>query len=338
MTDMMDFTLPLAAAVAPGYPPNLEPHPADFSAGASSELAFFFIAGAAVVILALPWALRAMKNGNPIPILVMISGLICSLEEPMLDVLGHLHWANDLTTAFTNFGVPVPALIPLCYVAFLGLMSYFCYFVIRNGAKRKHFVMLLAMGLSLDAVMETIGINLNVYEYYGVQPFTLFGFPYWWGFINGASFVAVGTILAYAVPRLKGPQLGFIIFAAPAGMMINYFVFGSVHILAHNANLAEWIRWVAAAIMMAEMVFAMRIYHHFVGVGDDAPAPNWTLPRMFMFPVLPERKRNALFAKMCEEGGVPLTEPLPVGILAPPPYAQETAPAAAPPERVPALV
>ena len=39
-----------------------------------------------------------------------------------------------------------------------------------------------------------------------------------------------------------------------------------------------------------------------------------------------------------EEGGVPLTEPLPVGILAPPPYAQEAAPAAAPPERVPALV
>lgn len=318
---MLEFALPLA--ISTGYPPNLEPHPSNFSAGNGSEWAFFFIAGAAVVILALPWAIRAAKNSNPIPLIVMFSGLICSLEEPMLDILGHLHWANDLNTAFTNFGVPVPALIPLCYVAFLGLMSYFCYFVIRNGAHHKHFVMLLAMGLILDAVMETIGINLNVYEYYGVQPFELFGFPYWWGFINGASFVAVGTILAYAVPRVHGWNRLFLLFAAPAGMMINYFVFGSIHILAHNANLAEWIRWVAAAVMMAEMVFAMRIYHHFVGASNDAPAPAWTLPRMFTFVVLPEAKRNALFAKMCREGGVPLTEPLPVGLIAPPTYAQE---------------
>lgn len=334
---MFDFAVPLAAVA--GYPPNIEPHPSDFSAGATSEWAFFFIAGAAVVILALPWAIRAAKNRNPYPLIVMFSGLLCSLEEPMLDILGHLHWANDLTTAFTNFAVPVPLLIPLCYVAFLGLMSYFCYFVIRNGAKVQHFMMLLAMGLILDAVMETIGINLNVYEYYGVQPFELFGFPYWWGFINGASFVAVGTILAYAIPRVKGPQKALLVFAAPAGMMINYFVFGSIHILAHNADLAEWIRWVAAAIMMGEMVFAMKIYHSFVGVKVDAPAPNWTLPRMFQFVVLPERKRNELFAKMCREGGVPLTEPLPPGMLAPPPYATDVpvVPGAAP-AREPALV
>lgn len=333
---MLDFVAPLAAVA--GYPPNIEPHPSDFSAGAGAEWAFFFIAGAAVVILALPWAIRAAMNRNPIPIIVMISGLICSLEEPMLDILGHLHWANDLETAFTNFGVPVPALIPLCYVAFLGLMSYFCYFVIRNGAKVKHFMMLLAMGLILDAVMETIGINLNVYEYYGVQPYELFGFPYWWGFINGASFVAVGTILAYAVPRVHGWNRALLVFVAPAGMMINYFVFGSIHILAHNAELAEWIRWVAATVMMAEMVFAMKIYHSFVGVKGDAPAPNWTLPRMFQFVVMPERKRNELFAKMCREGGVPLEEPLPVGLPAPPPYATEGQPVApTSPRREPAL-
>ena len=98
------------------------------------------------------------------PLLVIGSGLVCSLLEPMLDLLGHLHWANNLIPAFTNFGITVPALIPLCYVAFLGLEAYFAYFVIRNGAHRRHFVMLLGMGIITDAVMETIGINLGVYE------------------------------------------------------------------------------------------------------------------------------------------------------------------------------
>lgn len=142
---MLELALPLAAST--GYPPNIEPHPSNFSAGSGSEWAFFFIAGAAVVILALPWATQAAKNHNPIPLIVMFSGLICSLEEPMLDILG----------------------------------------------------------------------------------------------------------------------------------------------------------------------------------------PAWTLPRMFAFVVLPEARRNALFAKMCREGGVPLTEPLPVGLIAPPAYAREPSiPAPAP--------
>ena len=179
-----------------GWPPNIKPSPGDFVASAPAQLTFFFIAGAAVVIFALPWAIRAaVRSKNYTPLLVIGSGLLCSQLEPMLDTLGHLHWAKNLVPAFTNFGVTVPALIPLCYVAFLGLEAYFCYFVIRNGAHVQHFIMMLGLGIVTDALMETIGINLRVYEYYGVQPYKFLGFPYWWGFINGASFVTVGAIL-----------------------------------------------------------------------------------------------------------------------------------------------
>ena len=145
-----------------GWPPNIKPSPGDFVASTSAQLTFFFIAGAAVVIFALPWAIRAaVRSKNYTPLLVIGSGLLCSQLEPMLDMLGHLHWAKNLVPAFTNFGITVPALIPLCYVAFLGLESYFCYFVIRNGAHVRHFVMLLALGIVTDALMETIGINLG---------------------------------------------------------------------------------------------------------------------------------------------------------------------------------
>ncbi|MFZ2172623.1 MAG: hypothetical protein WAW17_01045 [Rhodococcus sp. (in: high G+C Gram-positive bacteria)] len=282
----------------------MEPHPSGFAASAAAEWSFFFIAGAAVVIFALPWAIKAATNRNWTPLLVIGSGLLCCLLEPMLDILGHLHWANNLTTAFTNFGVPVPALIPLCYVAFLGLQAYFSYFVIRNGAHRNHFFMLLAMGLMLDAVMETIGINLGVYEYYGLQPFELFNFPYWWGFINGGSFVTVGVILAYAVPRLHGPGKLLLLLAAPTGMMVNYFGVGWVHILAHNSTLPDFARWIATAVMMVMMVGWMAVLHHLVGRKESDPAPKWTLGRMFLYTVLPRAKRAELWKKMLNEGGV----------------------------------
>lgn len=290
-----------------GWPPNLRPSPGDFAASLPAEVAFFFIAGAAVVIFALPWAIRAaVRNKNYIPLIVMGSGLICSLLEPMLDVLGHLHWAHNLVPAFTNFGLTVPALIPLCYVAFLGLEAYFCYFVIRNGAHAIHFVMLLGMGIITDAVMETIGLNLGIYEYYGVQPFKFLEFPYWWGFINGASFVTVGAILAYAVPRLKGAQQLLLLLAAPMGMMFVYFGVGWVHILAHNSTLPTAARWVAAAVMMAMMVGWMFVLHHLVGRPNSLSAPRWNLWRVFAYGrFTPTRAgRMALWQRMCEEGGV----------------------------------
>lgn len=288
-----------------GYPPNVIPsdQPTLGPAGSTAELIFFFVAGAAVVILALPWAINAVRrHRNWMPLLVMASGLVCSLEEAMLDMLGHLHWAPDLTMVYTNFGVSVPMLIPLCYVAFLGLMSYFCYFVIRNGAKLRHYFMLLAMGAILDAVMETIGINLGVYRYYGFQPFEFLNFPYWWAFINSASFVAVGTILAYFVPRLKGQQKWLLLLAAPYGMAATYFTVGWIHLIAHNSELPHWARLVAAALMMIEACFYMVLLHHFQGVKKDEPALAWTLPRMFAYVILPGRDK--LWAKMEREGGI----------------------------------
>ena len=86
-----------------GWPPNIKPSPGDFIASTSAQLTFFFIAGAAVVIFALPWAIKAaVRSKNYTPLLVIGSGLLCSQLEPMLDMLGHLHWAKNLVPAFTK--------------------------------------------------------------------------------------------------------------------------------------------------------------------------------------------------------------------------------------------
>lgn len=289
-----------------GYPPNVVPsnQPTLGDASGGAELAFFFIAGAAVVIFALPWAIRSARRGHWLPSIVIVGGLICSLEEAMLDMLGHLHWAPNLEKVYTNFGVSVPLLIPLCYVAFLGLMSYFCYFVISHGAKRKHFFMLFAMGGMLDAVMETIGINLGVYKYYGIQPFEFLNFPYWWAFINSASFVAVGSILAYGVPRLTGAKKWLLVMAPSYGMAGTYFTVGWIHLLAHNSGLPEWARWIASALMMVEACGFIYLLHSLQGRKDDEPALAWTLGRMFRYVIVPGRSRDELWATMEREGGL----------------------------------
>jgi hypothetical protein len=164
--------------------------------------------------------------------------------------------------------------------------------------------MMLGLGIFTDALMETIGINLGVYTYYGVQPFKFLNFPYWWAFINSASFVAVGSILAYGVPRLQGPKKWVLVMAPSYGMAGTYFTVGWVHLIAHNSALPHWARFFAATLMMVEACFYMLLLHHLQGRAASEPALAWTLPRMFAYVLIPGRRRNDLWAKMEREGGI----------------------------------
>lgn len=139
-----------------------------------------------------------------------------------------------------------------------------------------------------------------------MQPFSFLNFPYWWGFINGGSFVTIGAILAFAVPRLKGAQKLLLLLVAPFGMMVAYFGVGFPHILIHNSTLPTAVRWIGAAVMMAMMVGWMFVLHRLVGRPNSQPAPKWTFWRVFAYgKFIPTRTgRQNLWRKMCEEGGV----------------------------------
>ncbi|MBN9735647.1 MULTISPECIES: hypothetical protein [unclassified Pseudonocardia] len=294
-------------------PPNILPSPPDFAAGPVASWSFFFIAGALAVFIALPWAVtRLVKHRDTLPILIVGSGFLCSLLEPMLDLLGHLRWANDLPVAFTNFGIDIPWLIPFCYAAFLGLESYFIYVVFKHGVTvRQIMLMVFPIAIMTDAVMETIGLNLGVYEYYGYQPYSFLLFPYWWGFINAASFVTVALLIWYLEPLLKGWNRLAMLLVAPTGMMIAYFSAGWPHLLAHNSTLPEWARFIFATITMVMCVGVVRVVAHFVAVPE--PQVDWTvgtyLKSRFMLP----GARQRLVERLAEQRAVRDAEQAQVG-------------------------
>ena len=279
-------------------PPHVLPSPSDFSAGAFAGWFFTIYAGLLIVSIALIWAIwTGFKNRNWLPLMLIFGGFLCSLCEPMLDFLGHLRWANDLPFyVFSNFGIDIPLLIPFCYAAFLGLEPYFIYLLFKRGVtvKQVMFIYLIA-GLS-DAIMETPGLLMHVYQYYGVQPYTFLSFPYWWAFINGASFMTIGFFVWYLQPRLKGFSRALFLVLPPIGMMVAYFSVGWVHILALNSNLPTPLKWVATTIMMVGYIGYVRGIAHFVAVPPER-ALHWhfghfLLYRLFFF--LPQVRQRML--------------------------------------------
>src|SRR5215210_781497 len=238
---------------APGYG-NLLPDPSGLVASDFAAWFFLFFAGAAVVILALPWATRRLiKHRDPLPWLMLLAGLVTSLGEPMLDHVGHLRWsANLLGPAFENFGLPIPVLIPPCYMLFMGLESYWIWSIIQKGInKRAFFMMFAASGLS-DAIMEHPGVIMGVYEYYGVQPFEFYRFPFYWSFTNGAAICTIAVLLHFVWPRVKGQGLKqlWVIPLGIIGTTVAEFGTGFPVFLAINANIPTWLQWAIGSLTL----------------------------------------------------------------------------------------
>lgn len=279
-------------------PPYILPSPPPFAAGAVNAWTFFFVAGAGVVLGALPWTVNAgLKHRNWKPLVLVAAGFLCSLVEPMLDLLGHLRWAHDLQgPAFVNFGINVPYLIPPCYAAFFGLEVYFTYFMLKKGITAKQCFLLVAVSGITDAIMETVGLNLHTYQYYGVQPFTLFKFPYWWGVINGTAMFAGGFLMWYLVPRLKGAMKGFYLLVPITGMTGAYFMCGWPWFLAVNAHIPVWSKWCACVIMFALCALLVRSLAYFAAVAE--PKYKWTFFHMFFYRMLPPSGRARMEARI----------------------------------------
>lgn len=245
-----------------GYTPadgygELLPHPSPITASDFDAWFFLFWAGLLVVVIALPWAIkRLVKHGDTPPMLMLVAGLGTSLGEPMLDLVGHLRWSENLHgPAFTNFGIPVPLLIPPCYALFMGLEAYWIYQVIQHGInKRAFFMMFAACGIS-DAIMEHPGVIMGVYEYYGTQPFEFYKFPFYWSFINGAAICTIAVMLHYVWPLVKdkGIKQLWVIPLGIIGTTAAEFGTGFPVFLAINADIPTWLQWVigSGSLMLA---------------------------------------------------------------------------------------
>lgn len=247
----------------PGYgqllPSNTVPlHPTGFEG-------WFFTgyAGAVVVLLALPWAIsRLLKRRDPLPLLMLGAGAITCLGEPQLDLVSHLRWANNLPgPAFTLFGLHIPALIPPCYMLFMGLESYWIYRVLERGCTKRQFAwMAFFVGLS-DAIMETPGLMMHTYEYYGNQPFKFGNFPFYYAFTNSAAICTIAVLVYFVWPQVKGK--GWMMLAIlPLGIIgttMAEFGTGFPVFLALNSDLATWLQWAIGSLTLVLAVAWIRV-------------------------------------------------------------------------------
>jgi hypothetical protein len=157
--------------------------------------------------MALALALRKLLKGQgPLLLYCILGGALACTFEPVVDVLGlvFLKERNALGT-FTILDRTMPLYICFVYPWYVGGLGYLAYKLFKRGVTMRDLLLLWATDFLVDIFLESPGILAGTYLYYGHQPFNLWGFPLWWGFVNPVMPMVAGALIFHIRPHLNTP-------------------------------------------------------------------------------------------------------------------------------------
>jgi hypothetical protein len=198
---------------------------------------------------------RAIRTRSAVPILALAGGFAAGFGEAVLDALSNIWWPTNIPWGvFTAFGVRVPSYALMGYCLFLAVGSYAVYEVIRAGKGPRAVWLIAGIFFALDLLYEIPFLNLDLYDYYGPQPYNVAGFPLHWAFLNAMVVIVGGWMFLQMEDRMSGPGL-FIAFCVPVVALgplvgIAWPVFLTLHM-----DVAGVVRWIAATFAIGASVW-----------------------------------------------------------------------------------
>ena len=146
----------------------------------------------------------ARKHRSLFPLWLLLGGALAYLAEPLLTTLGLIWYPpQGMNVALSSMGRSVPVFGFLAYAWFLGGTSVLVYDRIKSGMTMKGLWTLYFILVVVESSLEIPGLNMNVFSYYGNQPFVLLKFPMWWPFMNAAGPMVAGAMAYRMEPYIK---------------------------------------------------------------------------------------------------------------------------------------
>lgn len=228
-------------------------HPLD-----TGSQAAFTIATAVVAVVALAvFAGTARRRSSVWPLAVLASGVLCLLLEPVYDNSFHVWFYGGqggagLWKAYTAYGMAQPLWVPITYVWCYGGLALWAATRVDRGLTRRGAAKLALVFAGIYLTFELVGINLDVYTYFGRHPFRVLGFPVWVTVSNATIGVIAGILVARLRPMLPGPRVWALVPVIPAVFAMISFGGSFPALVALNMpNPPTALVWLAAIVSMA---------------------------------------------------------------------------------------
>lgn len=145
---------------------------------------------------------------DPMLGLFLIGGFCCVAYEPIVDILGACAFPeNGQWTSISAFGSDVPVFVHMTYIWYVGGLAIVVLRMLERRASAKSLWILFGVLSVGEFVLEIPGLQLDLWSYYGEQPFEVLGFPLWWGPVNALMPMVSGAAIYLLRDYFTGPRL-----------------------------------------------------------------------------------------------------------------------------------
>ncbi len=203
--------------------------------------------GSIVVVMLVGALWHWRRSGRPTGVLLLVGGLLCSLNEALVDVLGHCFFPLDGALGYTAFGRGVPWWVITAYVAFFGGLTWLNSELLRAGASRQQMWTAIGVVWVLNVILEMPILANGLYVYYGDQPFMVGGFPLNWLVINSLGSLFASVVVARFSASFGGAR-GVLLLAVPYATYFTSWVCHLPLFTTLNAEVPSPVRWAAAVV------------------------------------------------------------------------------------------
>jgi hypothetical protein len=200
------------------------------------------------------------RHRTPLYGVVLLGGVLASLNEPVADLLGGcLHPQTGSWAVFTAYDRPIPAWAVIAYGLFFGAVPLLVFALMRGAANpRSRLLQSVAVIFTANLLIEIPILAGGVYTYYGDQPFKVFGlFPLHWLFINGVGVATIAVVLHLFGERFTGPRVLWFL-AIPATAQIAALSVSIPAFTLYNTNVPTPLKWVGSVATMLLGAAALR--------------------------------------------------------------------------------
>ncbi|WP_205699717.1 hypothetical protein [Conexibacter sp. SYSU D00693] len=169
------------------------------------EIIFTIFLGIPVALL-LTIGLRHLRAGKePLLLVCLAGGLLACVWEPIVDTMGlcYIKEGAELST-YTILDRTMPLFIPFVYTWYVGGLAYIAYRLYAAGITARGMFALYLIDCGVNIWLESPGVLLGAYEYYGSQPLDFWGLPLWWTLMNPLMPMIGGALIYRLRPHLTG--------------------------------------------------------------------------------------------------------------------------------------
>jgi hypothetical protein len=199
------------------------------------------------------------RTGEPIIVLMLIGGALCSTVEPFVNIVGAVwHPMVNQVTAFEIMGRGMPWFIVTGYTFYFGVLGSLNYLAFRKGVSTRQFWLWASVPMLVDVVMEELMLYWDLYIYYGQQPLILINkLPLWWVPCNSLGELLAVCLLVKAAPLLRGWRQLLIPLLVPICDAVAYAAISLPSWIVVNTPVPGWLNQLGGLATFALALLAL---------------------------------------------------------------------------------